>query len=156
MILTVDEQTRDEQLRTETIRLNSLKDAVEHAMNVMYTARDESERDTEGQNTEWYNNLERLFSGVWDSIEGRMQELNPKYCEFQHSWMSDKAPLKQMMTYARQEGINFISLQGMSIEDTKQAIEFISSHGLASMNYEATCEAVKEYRGETLGLRKVR
>ena len=156
MILTIDEQICDEQLRTETIRLETLKDAVEHAMNVMYTARDESERDTEEQNAEWYDSLERLFSSVWDSIQGRMQELNPKYCEFQHSWMSDKAPLKQMMSYARQESINFIPLQGMSIEDTKQAIEFISSHGLASMNYEATCEAVKEYRAVKLGLRKVR
>ena len=156
MILTVDEQTRDEQLRTETIRLESLKDAVEQAMNVMYTARDGSERDTGGQNAKWYDSLERLFSSVWDNIQGRMQELNPKYYEFQHSWMSDKAPLKQMMSYARQEGINFIPLQGMSIEDTKQAIEFISSHGLASMNYEATCEAVKEYRAVELGLRKVR
>ena len=156
MILTVDEQTRDEQLRTETIRLESLKDAVEHAMNVMYTARDESERDTGGQNAEWYDSLERLFSSVWDSIQGRMQELNPKYCEFQHSWMSDKAPLKQMMSYARQESINFIPLQGLGIEDMKQAIEFISSYGLASMNYEATCEAVKEYRAVKLGLRKVR
>ena len=156
MILTVDEQTHDEQLRTETIRLESLKDAVEHAMNVMYTARDESKRDIGGENAEWYDGLERLFSGIWDSIQGRMQELNPYYYEDMHSWLSDKAPLKQMMSYSRQKGINFIPLQGMSIEDTKQAIEFISSHGLASMNYEATCEAVKEYRAVKLGLRKVR
>ena len=144
----------EELVRVESIRWVQFKDAVEQLLNQLDTARDESIRDTGDRNTPEYDSLERKLGDVLDSITGRLQELEPAYSENQVYWMSDTAPLKEIMRYARHEGINYIALQGLSTAECKSAIEYISEHGLASMNYERACRAVSEYRAEALGLRK--
>ena len=103
-------------------------------MNIMYDNRDDSARDTGRETAEWYDNLERLYSRVWDSIEGRMQELDPYYCGN-----------TRRMKEARENGINYIALQGLSTEEFSRAVKYIAEHGLASMNYETTRKALNEF-----------
>ena len=130
----------------ETYRLEAVKDALAQVFYQLDESRRESIRETGDALKPEYDNIEYMLSNVQNLIEGRIQELNPYYSEDQHSWCNEDAPMMVQMRQAREKGINYVALQGLSTEECDHAIRYISEHGLASMNYEATREALQEFR----------
>lgn len=130
----------------ETYRLEAVKNAVVQALYQLDESRRESIRETGNRLTPEYDKLERMLGNVQDFIDGRIQELNPFYCERSYMFFDENAPIRVELRQAQQEGINYVALKGLPSDEYARAVEYISEHGLASMNYEATCQAVEEFR----------
>jgi len=97
-----------------------------------------------------------MLEQVQAYVEGRIEELTPGVykhrCEFYHYAGKES---REVLQYALQEGINAVPLMNLwPVSSRLGAAEYISERGLASLNYEKTCEAVNEYETAILGLRK--
>lgn len=94
------------------------------------------------EDTASFDRAEWLMSDVYDFIEGRLQELDPTYSEHKAWSPKAKAQAKKALSY----GINYQAFKGVPYEETDNALIYIESHGLESMNYEATRQALREFR----------
>lgn len=97
---------------------------------------------TQVKETASFDRAEWLMSDVYDFIEGRLQELDPTYSERKAWSPKAKAQAKKALSY----GINYQAFKGVPYEETDNALIYIEAHGLASMNYEATRKALREFR----------
>lgn len=88
--------------------------------------------------------MERIVwkaSDAEQAIRGRMNELNEDYCVN----TPDVYYSKRLVRLARTSGINYVALERVNYHDREDAIRYIEDNGLASLNYEATCAAVKKF-----------
>lgn len=86
-----------------------------------------------------------LLTSAEYALMGRMNELDPENYtsierEYGFSTMFKKAILE-----ARKAGINFVALWEKAAWNMEEAMKYIVSNGLASLNYELTCEAIEKY-----------
>lgn len=89
-----------------------------------------------------FNLLEDMLDDVRAMIEGRLQELDPSYSE-RTAWGSKaQAQARKLLLY----GVNFQAMRGVPYDETDEVLVYLEEHGLVSMNYEATREALAEYR----------
>ena len=147
MIAVQDEQ---ELAYIETYHWENLQSAVEKAISQVEESRCDTLRETKNAQTPEYDQVERMLSNVMDYITGRIEELSPGTYKHKHEtfyYASERE--REAMRYALQEGINYVALTGLyPIARRIDAIEYISEHRLASLNYEKTCQAVREYQKE--------
>lgn len=88
--------------------------------------------------------MERIVWKASDAeraIRGRLNELNEDYCVNN----PDTYYSKRLVRLARAAGINYVALDRVDYHDREDAIRYIEDNGLASLNYEATCAAVKKF-----------
>ena len=96
-----------------------------------------------------FERTERLLSDAEDAIRGRLNELDEDYCVRTarygtHShWYN-----KRIAELAKAAGVNCVALSLHVFKDEEDAIGYIVDKGLASLNYESTCKAVKEFRAK--------
>ena len=136
----------EQQAIDETYRLQAVKDALSQAFYQLDESRSESARENDNNLKPEYDKIACMLSDVQDLIEGLMQELNPYYSDDEYSCFKESAPIRVQIRQARQAGINYVALRGLSTEECDHAIRYISEHGLSSMNYEATRKAMWEFR----------
>ena len=147
MLYEVEEvYTKEQQVQDESYQWEELRDNLDHLLCCVDDCRSRCSRETPAVATSEYDKLESMLWNVQDCIEGRIEELRPGYCE--GAYRGRFSGHKGMMHYALQEGINYVGLREVYYNDLrcKDAIEYISERGLSSMNYEATCQAVGEFR----------
>lgn len=109
------------------------------------------------------DNKQSTFGRIWDVLEqaefalmGRMNELEPDYCcEYERNYgISISKMYRRYAVIAREKGINFVAIWKDALYEFDEKVEYITSHGLASLNYEKTCDALKRYedwRAENCG-----
>ena len=129
MVSKEDEFCVWQDLRTEVMRL----------LGIMCDKRDIT-KIVPWEDTPEFDSLERLTSVVLDYIDGRLQELDAGYSE-----RNTQGLYRRQAELAREYGINYIPFQGTDPEEIPEILAFISSAGLASMNYEQTCKAKRKY-----------
>ena len=88
-----------------------------------------------------FDRAERLMSEVYDFIDGRLQELDPEYSERKAWGPKAKAQARKALSY----GINYQAFKGVPYEETDRALSYIEEHGLASMDYETTRQAIRQF-----------
>lgn len=132
--------------------------AMEDEVNVLEGLRDEltqmirvAEHAQSKVKTEWNEStpaLEAVVSLLDDAmghVEGRITELMPWFGEYyEHNTRAESRQAQE----ATRRGINYMGLvYGIyGVEEHGRAMEYISEHGLASMDYAATREAVRKFR----------
>ena len=128
---------------SDSYRWEKLSEQISHLLCCVDDSRSDCVREIRDRSTSEYDSLESMLWDVKNYVDGRIEELRPGYASQSQ---------QEMMSYALQEGINYVGLHEVSCSPQwcKDAIEYISEHGLASMNYEATCKAVEEYLAVTL------
>ena len=120
-------------------KLNQLLDDVDEL-------RSEWRRTSGVSATEEYDRLKEMLNETRAYVQGRIQELDPTYCERRREYRYASPETREAIQYARQEGINYIALEQTLIgSDIVDAIEYISRRGLASMKYDATRRAIHEH-----------
>ena len=83
-------------------------------------------------------------------LMGRMNELEPDYCvRWEHEY-SFSTLYRKEAELARENGVNFVALweHEPGAENKAEAVKYITEHGLASLSYEATCDAIEQYETE--------
>lgn len=154
MIDAVEAMYEEEGLRlSDSYRWEELNEQLRHLINCVDDSRSDHKRESHDAFTPEYDSLEAMLCDIQSYVEGRIEELRPGYYEGKYENVKYASRGQQeMMRYALQEGINYVGLREVSFnpQRCKDAIEYISEHSLASMNYEATCKAVKEYVAVTL------
>lgn len=99
-------------------------------------------KETWDEKTPSFDRLEWILNDAYDFIDGRLQELDPTYSE-RTAWGSKaKAQARKALSY----GINFQAFKGLPYDETDKALIYIEEHGLVSMNYEKTREALRAFR----------
>ena len=80
-------------------------------------------------------------------VMGRAQELDGEFCldRWKFPYSVQTAREREVMSYARQEGINYVALSLLTSGERLDAAEYIREHGLSSLSYTKTLDAVKEY-----------
>ncbi len=153
MIDAVEAMYEEEGLRlSDSYRWEELNEQLRHLINCVDDSRSDHKRESHNAFTPEYDSLETMLCDVQSYVEGRIEELRPGYYEGKYESVKYASKEQQeMMRYALQEGINYVGLRKVSFNllRCKDAIEYISEHRLASMNYEATCNAVEEYLAAT-------
>ena len=109
---------------------------------------DETERQKESA-------LGQVYDHLWKCelmLMGRMNELEPDYCAEYERTYGFSTLFKKEAELARENGVNFVALweEVPGAESKAEAVAYITEHGLASLNYEATCEAIEEYERDRL------
>ena len=84
-----------------------------------------------------YDKVEKLLSEAYGEIEGRLQEVDAEYSERKSHGSRARAQAKKVLSY----GVNY-----QAIEETDKVLLYLEEHGLASMSYEATRDALSKYR----------
>ena len=90
-----------------------------------------------------FTQLEHILSDAYGHIKTRLKELAPKQDE-----ETERAQAQWQARKALAHGVNFQAFKGLPYDETDAALRYIEEHGLVSMNYEATREALAEYRKE--------
>ena len=130
----------EEQNLNEAYKWEELRDMVRHLNSTVNSYRDPKQSTTD------YNKLEVILYQLEDFISGRIEELNPGSYRYELSrrFYVDSTE-REVMSYAQQEGINYVALTLLPKEARIEAIDYIREHGKASLNYEETCLAAHEY-----------
>ncbi len=132
----------DEELNLcEAYKWEDLRRQVRELNSTVNTYRDKSDFPTTD-----YDKLEVILYQLEDYINGRIEELNPGSYRYELSrrFYVDHTE-QEAMSYAQQEGINYVALTLLPKESRIDAIDYIREHGMASLNYEETCLAAHEY-----------
>ena len=95
------------------------------------------------------NKLDGAASRIYDTelaIRGRLNELNEDYCVRDGRYGSNgRLYSPKFARMAKTAGINYVALERVNYHDREAAMRYIQDNGLASLNYEATCAAVREF-----------
>ena len=89
-----------------------------------------------------YDKVEKLLSEAYGEIEGRLQEVDAEYSERKSHGSRARAQAKKVLSY----GVNYQAIKGVPYEETDKVLLYLEEHGLASMSYEATRDALSKYR----------
>ena len=99
--------------------------------------------------------LNRAVYQLYDTelaIRGRMNELNEDYCVRDGRYGSNGHSYSpKFASMAKAAGINYVALNQVDYRDREDAMRYIEDNGLASLNYEATCAAIKKFREKRNG-----
>ena len=101
------------------------------------------------------SSLGRVYDLLWKcelTLMGRMNELEEDYCARWEKAYGFSTQYRKEAELARENGVNFVALWEYvpGAESKAEAIGYMKEHGLASLNYEATCAAIKEYERDRL------
>ena len=146
-----EEYSEEEKAYYEATYWGLLKDVVKKAISQAEESRADTIRETKNELTPEYDQVGIMLSHVKDFIDGRIEELVPGTYKHEQEVFRYAGPReREAMSYALQEGINYVALTKMyPLARRIDAIEYISEHNLATRNYEGTCRAVLEYEAST-------
>ena len=123
---------------------------IRHLMSVIDDDMPEDETERQKQSA-----LGRVYDRLWECelmLMGRMNELEPDYCAEYERTYGFSTMFRKEAEIARENGVNFVALweQIPGAESKADAVAYMKEHGLASLNYEATCAAIEEYKRDRL------
>ncbi len=130
----------------ESYSWERIKDALSHLLCEAEDEQKSTARFTGDRNQPEYDKLRSMLEHVQSYVEGRIEELNPgSYKHNREVFHYAGREEREALQYALQEGVNAVALECLPRAEWWGAIEYISKHGLASLNYEATKKAVIDY-----------
>ena len=123
---------------------------IRHLMSIIDDDMPEDETERQKQSA-----LGRVYDRLWECelmLMGRMNELEPDYCAEYERTYGFSTMYRKEAELARENGVNFVALweEVPGAESKAEAVAYITEHGLASLNYEATCAAIEEYKRDSL------
>ena len=135
------------------LEYSACEDRIEDIRHLMSIIDDDMPEDeTERQKESAFG---RVYDLLWKcelTLMGRMNELEPDYCaEYERDYGFSTRHRKEA-ELAREKGVNFVALweHVPGAESKAEAVAYITEHGLASLNYDATCAAIEEYKRDRL------
>lgn len=138
-----EQQVDEEQLAIEkSYNWERIRDSLQQLLFEVYDERKDTARYFGDDDTHRYTKLELMLHRVQSYVEGQIEELHPGMYKHRHKVFPEE---REALQYALQEGINAVALESLPRAEWCDAIEYISEHGLASMNYEAAKKAVIDY-----------
>ena len=128
---------------------NRVKD-IRHMMSIIDD--DMPEDETERQKESALGQVYDLLFKAELMLMGRMNELYEDYCARWEKTYGFSTMYRKEAELAREKGVNFVALweHVASSEGKTEAIAYIAENGLSSLNYEATCKAIEEYKRDRL------
>ena len=133
----------EEQLAIEkSYNWERIRDSLQQLLYEVYDERKDTARYFGDDDTHRYTKLELMLHRVQSYVEGQIEELHPGTYKHRRKVFREE---REALQYALQEGINAVALENLPRAEWRDAVEYISEHGLASMNYEATKKAVIDY-----------
>ena len=123
---------------------------IRHLMSIIDDDMPEDETERQKQSA-----LGRVYDRLWQCelmLMGRMNELEPDYCAEYERTYGFSTQYRKEAELARENGVNFVALweHVPSSEGKADAVAYMKEHGLVSLNYEATCDAIEEYKRDRL------
>ena len=123
-----------------------IRDSLQHLLYEVEDEQKDTARFTGDRNQPEYDKLMSMLEHAETYVIGRIEELHPgSYKHSREVFHYAGCEEREVLQYALQEGINAVALEVLPRAERRSAIEYISEHGLASMNYEATKKAVIDY-----------
>ena len=133
----------------EASHWEKLRGSVQQLVYQVEECRDARVKESGDKLTPEHDKLALMLDRVMDFVDGRIEEQRPGSYKFrQEFYHCAGSEEREVLRYALQEGINAVALMSLLPAQRRDAVEYISEHGLASMNYEAASKAVIEYRIE--------
>ena len=130
----------------ESYSWERIRDSLEHLLYEVEDEQNDTARFTGDRNQPEYDKLRSMLEHVENYVTGRIEELHPgSYKHTREVSHYAGCEEREVLQYALQEGINAVALEVLPRAERRSAIEYISEHGLASLNYEATKKAVIDY-----------
>ena len=124
------------------------EDRIEDIRHLMSAIDDDMPEDeTERQKESALGQVYDLLFKAELMLMGRMNELEEDYCARWEKAYGFSTLYRKEAELARENGVNFVALWEYvhGAESKAEAIRYMKEHGLASLNYEATCAAIEEY-----------
>ena len=146
MIDTTSITNEESQAADVAYEWEKLRKSIGHVLCQIDDSRSDTKKLTGESETPEFDNLESLLMSVHDYISGQIEELMPGWHKREQELRFHALPKeREVLASALAEGINAVALARLCTSQMFEAIEYIRSHRLASMNYEASCRAVCEY-----------
>lgn len=124
----------------------NLRSSIRRVLSQLDDSREDTRKLTGIHETPDFDNLESLLMSVHDYISGHIEELTPGRHKWEQEVRFHALPEeRRVLESALKAGINAVALERLCISQRMEAVRYISAHGLASLNYEASCRAVCEY-----------
>ena len=143
-----EEQQVDEGQRAieESYSWERIRDSLQHLLYEVEDEQKDTARFTGDRNQPEYDKLRSILEHVETYVTGRIEELHPgSYKHSREVFHYAGREEREALQYALQEGINAVALEALPRAEWRNAVEYISEHGLASLNYEAAKKAVIDY-----------
>lgn len=139
--------TNDEVLAMDVAyEWEKLRESIGHVLCQIDDSRADTKKLTGSRQTPEFDNLESLLMSVHNYISGQIEELMPGWHKREQELRFRALPEeRKLLDTALAEGINAVAFARLCTWERTEAIEYIRTHGLASMNYEASCRGVCEY-----------
>ena len=130
----------------ESYSWERIRNSLEHLLCEVDDEQKDTARFTGDRNQPEYDKLRSMLEHVETYVQGQIEALNPGTYKRKY----ERCPFvmheeREALQYALQEGINAVALEVLPRAEWRNAIEYISEHGLANMNYEAAKKAVIDY-----------
>ena len=123
-----------------------IRDLLQHLLYEVDDEQKDTARFTGDRNQPEYDKLMSMLEHAETYVTGRIEELHPGSYKFSREVFHYAGrEEREMLQYALQEGINAVALECLPYAEWRGAIEYISDHGVSSMNYEASKKAVIDY-----------
>ena len=147
MIDAVDVMYEEEQRAIEeSYSWERIRDSLQHLLYEVDDEQKDTARFTGDRNQPEYNKLRSMLEHAETYVTGRIEELHPgSYKHSREVFHYAGREEREALQYALQEGVNAVALEVLPRAEWRDAIEYISEHELASLNYEATKCAVIDY-----------
>jgi hypothetical protein len=130
---------------TEAYSWEALSEKLSSLIDFVSEKRDRYEYARQQTRTPEYEEVEYRLTELKEYVDGRAQELNPYYAETRYEYRSARRKERELLEYAKQEGINWYALECVyGFERKKAVIEYLMERGLASMKYTIALKEVKE------------
>ncbi|MBQ3347465.1 MAG: hypothetical protein IJG39_10295 [Synergistaceae bacterium] len=135
------------------VEYSECEDRIREIRHMMCVVEDDMPEDVCEEGKE--SSFGRVYDLLWEcelTLMGRMNELEPDYCaEYEREYSMSTLHRKEA-ELARENGVNFVALweHVPGAERKAEAIAYITSNGLTSLNYEATCAAIGQYERDRL------
>lgn len=130
---------------TEAYSWEALSEKLSTLIDLVSEKRDRYEYERHVSNAPEYEEVENRLTELKEYVDGRAQELNPYYAETRYEYRSARKKERELLEYAKQEGINWYALERVyGFERKKAVMEYLMEHRLTSMKYATALKEVKE------------
>ena len=98
-----------------------------------------------------FDRVEALLEEIEWRIKGRLNELDDGYCLEDFNAKREWWNLRPEAEYAQQLGINYVAIAHEGLySERRKVMDYIATNSLASMSYDTTVAAVRQYRQEKI------
>ena len=127
---------------SEAYRWEGMRDSVVQLIYELDEKRRACIRETGNSLQPEYDKVELMLGQLQDYMDGQIEAIQPRSYHRSNAFKDER----EAIDYAAQEGVNYVALKDIYPASRRiEAVDYITKHGLASRDYEATCRAVSEY-----------